>query len=313
MNWRKIIRVLLCLMVLGILSCVASGCQGQKKQKKSDGFYLYYTNQDHTKLVEVAYEPKHPGGFEGVREVLDAMNKMPDKKNTVKAKPEHVLINDILLEDRILKIDFNQDYEEMGQVEEVLCRSAIVLTVSQVDGVDCVNFTIEEKPLCNSKNEPVGNMTGADFVDHSESNINSFTKVEVELYFGDSEGKTLVPMHYEGVCSQNTSVEKLIVEKLIKGPKNGQYTKTLPSGIRLLSIQTKDGICYVNFDDSFCTEISDVSAELELYSIVNSLAELPYINKVLISVNGNTNKKLRDEISLEFALSRNLDVVAKQD
>ena len=72
---------------------------------------------------------------------------------------------------------------------------------------------------------------------------------------------------------------------------------------------TKDGICYVNFDNSFLTESTDVSPELEIYSIVNSLCELSYINKVQISINGETNVKFKDSISLEYTFTRNLDIV----
>ena len=65
----------------------------------------------------------------------------------------------------------------------------------------------------------------------------------------------------------------------------------------------------MNFDDSFMTESTDVSPELEIYSIVNSLCELSYINKVQISINGETNVKFKDSISLEYTFTRNLDIV----
>ena len=306
---KKIKGITMMMLLLTVVTGIFAGCAKERTGKKDDEIYLYYADTDQTSLVTVVYKPKNSTGIEAVREVIEQMNETSTEPNTVTAKPETVEINDIFFEDKILTIDFNLGYEEMGVVTELLCRSAIVLTVTQFQDVEYVNFTVEGQPLCNSQNEPIGNMTETDFVDHGKSDINSFTKVDVILYFADTTGKTLVPVDYEGVCNQNTSVEKMIVESLMKGPKSGNYTKTIPSNVRLLSVTTREGICYVNFDTGFLNEISEVSAELEIYSIVNSLSELSYINKVQITVNGSTNKKLRDEISLEFAFSRNLDVV----
>ena len=55
---------------------------------------------------------------------------------------------------------------------------------------------------------------------------------------------------------------------------------------KIINILTKDGICYVNLDSSFLTVVNNVSTEVAVYSIVNSLVELDNINKVQILVNG---------------------------
>ena len=303
----QIISVLLC-VVTG-MSFLCSGCGKKETKEDENGFYLYYTNKERTELTFITYEPQKTATLDLIKEVLEQMNKALNKPDMVTAKPENVIIKKYDLANDLLTIDFSASYLEMGKVEEVLCRSAIVLTLTQIKGVEYVAFTVEGLPLLDSQTNPVGSMKASDFVDTEESNINNYQQVRVELYFADSTGKKLEPVTYEGICDQNTSVEKLIIEKLIEGPTQKQYQRTLPSNVRLLSVLTKDGICYVNFNANFLTESVDVSPELELYSIVNSLAELSYINKVQISVNGDINKKLRDEISLNKVFSRNLDVV----
>ena len=73
---------------------------------------------------------------------------------------------------------------------------------------------------------------------------------------------------------------------------------------KIVNILTKDGICYVNLDSNFLTVINNVSTEVAVYSIVNSLVELDNINKVQILVNG--------EVPTTFSNStfeRNLDYV----
>ena len=201
----------------------------------------------------------------------------------------------------------------MGKVTELLCRSAIVLTLTQLNGIESVTFTVGGEYLTDSTGMPMGRMTAGDFIDNGESDINSYRQVKVDVFFSNSRETGLVPVTCNEICGSNTSVEKVILDRLIKGPTDSSYVKTIPSGVRLVSVLTKDGICYVNFNAAFLTEKSDVTSEFELYSIVNSLCELSYINKVQISVNGSTNNKLRDEISLDYPFARNLDIVINEE
>lgn len=306
---KSVKRVFVLFLVVITVLMACTGCSKKKEKKNASNIYLYYTDKNQTRLTSLIYTPNKTATLDVVEEVLKEMNKTSTEPNMVTAKPENVSIYGYELSDRMLTINFSTSYQEMNRVTELLCRSAIVLTMTQIEGIDYVAFTINNGPLLDSKNNPVGSMKASDFVDNGESNINSFQKIRIELYFADSTGKWLEPVTYEGICEQNTSVEKLIIEKLIEGPTQKQYQRTLPSGLRLNSVLTKDGICYVNFDPAFLTGSVDVSAELELYSIVNSLSELSYINKVQISINGETDRKLRDEISLEYTFSRNLDLV----
>lgn len=303
---RSLCSILFSLIL--VITCF-TGCENKSKKLKKGEIYLYYTDKKQTQLKTVTYKPKEKETIDIVNEVLKEMNKTSKELNVITAKPDNVSILECNLTENILEIDFDATYLEMSKVTELLCRSAIVLTVTQIEGVEFVIFTVNGEPLLDSDNTVIGTMKSTDFVDTVESNLNSYEKVTIELYFGNSDGKTLSPVVYEGIRQQNTSVEKLIIEKLIEGPSSKDYVRTLPSNLKLTSVITKDGICYVNFDSTFLTEVTDVSAELEIYSIVNSLSELSYINKVQISVNGVTDKKLRDEISLEYPFTRNLDVV----
>lgn len=310
MNYKfKNKKALSLIMVFAMVILIFAGCDKKDRVKKNDGIYIYYTDKDRTKLVSVIYKPEKKETIDQVKEVLERMNKTSKKLNNITAKPDDVEIQNYALYDSTVNIDFGASYYEMSKVTEILCRSAIVLSITQLKGVDYVIFTVNGQPLILNGNNAVGSMKAEDFVDDGVSNINSFQNLDVILYYADKTGTNLVATDYSGVYDMNTSVEKLIVEQLIKGPELSQYQRTLPSTVKLLSVLTKDGICYVNFDSSFLTETVDVSPELELYSIVNSLVELSYINKVQISINGETNVKFKDSISLEYTFSRNLDIV----
>ena len=97
-----------------------------------------------------------------------------------------------------------------------------------------------------------------------------------------------------------------MVEELIAGPsgqKEGLYP-VINSESKFINILTKDGICYVNLDSSFLTVVNNVSTEVAVYSIVNSLVELDNINKVQILVNGEVPSTFSNS-----TFERNLDYV----
>ena len=54
--------------------------------------------------------------------------------------------------------------------------------------------------------------------------------------------------------------------------------------------------------------MSNATPEVTLYSLVNSLVELPNVNKVQISINGETNVVFRETYNLSTVFERNLDI-----
>ena len=61
--------------------------------------------------------------------------------------------------------------------------------------------------------------------------------------------------------------------------------------------------------DLFLTQIYNVTSDVTIYSIANSLAELPNVNKVQISINGDSNMNYKENISLSTVFERNLELV----
>ena len=119
----------------------------------------------------------------------------------------------------------------------------------------------------------------------------------------------LIPETEEVVYSSNISLEKLVMEKLLEGPEDERLKATLSPERKVNSITVKDGICYVNFDASNMEITANVTEEVSVYSIVNSLSELKNVNKVQISIDGENNRMFRENISLSNVFERNLDLV----
>ena len=109
--------------------------------------------------------------------------------------------------------------------------------------------------------------------------------------------------------SSNISMEKLIMEQLLDGPKTKDAKSAIPEGTKLVSVSVVDGVCYVSLDEAFKNQDYKVNEAIVIYSIVDSLSELSTISKVQISVNGDTSGAYRDNFPLADMYDRNMDYV----
>ena len=101
------------------------------------------------------------------------------------------------------------------------------------------------------------------------------------------------------------------MEQLIAGPTEADVFATIPKDTKIVSVTTKDNVCYVNLDTGFTSQGYDVLGTVTIYSIVNSLTELPGISSVQILVNGETSITYKDNISLETIFQRNPEMIEK--
>ena len=105
-------------------------------------------------------------------------------------------------------------------------------------------------------------------------------------------------------------MERLVVEQLIAGVGEGEKAfPTINPGTKIVSVNVKDGICYVNLDNAFLTQIYNVTPEVTIYSITNSLVEIANVNKVQISINGDRNITYKECINFSSVFERNLELV----
>ena len=118
----------------------------------------------------------------------------------------------------------------------------------------------------------------------------------------------LIPVYRSVVYNSNISMEKLVVEQVISGPNSDIAYPTVSKDAKVKSINVKDGVCYLDLDSGFLNQTASVSAETAIYSIVNTLTELPNINKVVFSVNGQDSFQFMDFV-ISGAYERNLDIV----
>lgn len=278
-------------LLLFILSALfLAGCGRQKE----DGSYrIYYVNTDETKLIPETVEIKATEGEDLVWELLEKLQVQPEDAGLRPAIPSDVKVQGITLTAYQITVDFSEEYYKMEQTEEILTRAAVAKTLLQITDYPYVTFTVNEEPLVLEDEVTVGAMSEDSFVENPGGQINSSQKTTLTLYFADKKGKYLVPETREVHYNSNTSLDKLVIKQLIEGPKTNGLQATIPSGTKLITVSVVDKVCYVNLDEMFLNQNQEITEEVVLYSIVNSLTELDTVSKVQISVNGDTSGKVR--------------------
>ena len=138
------------------------------------------------------------------------------------------------------------------------------------------------------------------------------TRYELLLYFGSSNNNYLAGER-RVIISAEQLEEKIIIEELIKGPRNKFLHPTIPSDTLLLSIKTENNICYVNLSNRFLDySKAEKMNKLSVWSIVNSLTELSHVDSVQILVEGNKEDLLEKKIDTGEPLRRNEELMVSE-
>lgn len=298
---RKKMSVILCL----VLVIVLSGCSIGKKQSDAETYVYYVSISEHI-LEGTEYAPEETETEKVIEELLDALKNPEDVKQYQSVFPQKIEVTKYEMRDHQLKLYFNSEYLHMKKSDEVLLRAAVVQTMVQVNGVEFVSFYVGEEPLRDGSGNAIGLMNANDFVQGAETSVNAYQITDLNLYFSDRDGTALVAEQRTGVrYSSNVSIEKLVVDQLMKGPQSNDAMATIPKKTTLLGVSSRDGICYVNFDSGFLTESFNQTPEVTIYSIVNSILMNSTANQVQISIDGTSDMIFRGTVDLGHPLQMN--------
>lgn len=303
-------KITISLIFVLLVTFVFGGCSGQNKKK---GFQIYYLNMDVTKVIPVSYELKAEDTDGKIKEVLEALASDPDENDVRRVIPKDVSVLGYDYNGYLLTVDFSSEYYNMTSTEEVLSRAAIVRSLLQISGISYVSFTVGSEHLKDADGNTVSAMSNESFVENPGEQINTSLTTTLTLYFASSDGTSLVKEKRSVHYSSNISMEKLVMEQLLEGPKSSGMQAAVPVETKLITISVVDGICYVNLDEAFKNQNAEISEGVVLYSIVDSLTELPNVNKVQISINGDTKGKCRYTYELSNMYTKDNSLVVSDD
>jgi len=163
----------------------------------------------------------------------------------------------------------------------------------------CATDNTEQDQNDATQNEQTGTQTG------TQTAANPYT-----LYFANStNANQLVPVQRTYTKNWGTDVISQADEMmtaLIAGPTESMAAATIPTNAKVNSIDlSADGTMTVDFKEGFSENYQALktNSNMTVYSIVNSLTNLPGVEKVVLKENGKTFKVVDEEFT--DALTRN--------
>ncbi len=298
---RKIIWIIILFLTAATIIFSVVNKESEESVKEIS---LYFLNRDSMAFGVVTKEVTAETDSDLYRIVGETLLKGPSNKKYMPVAAKDVKIKSITNDDGNLTVDFSREY----QGTDIMSTYAVIKTFARLPNVRGVKVTADGEELINSDGTPLG------FIKDDEINTESDDDCAtgMRLYFSNAEKNALV-MEYRQINITDTQpIEQYIVAELIKGPKYKNSVKLLAQDTGILSVETTDGICYVNFKQDFIDK-NIASADLSrliIYSIVNSLTERDNVSSVQFLIDGKKTQKFGD-MNISELFVRNEDMIGK--
>lgn len=286
-NKKKIITtaVIAVLAVIAIILLILFIRQDYVSSKYNATLYFY--NETSTALVSENREIKYRDVYDLAENVIDELMKGPADGKKVKIIEKNAKLLSVEgIDTGNVTVNFSSEFLTGDSTKDVLAVYAVVKSLCTISDIESVKVVIEGKDIATNSGSIIG------FLKDSDINLSTDTYTsemrEVTLYFPKKDGGKLVKETRTIRVTDQQPIAQYIIHELIKGPENENLSPVLSDDTVLLSVETSDNICFVNFKSSFLDKNSG-SAEKEkmvIYSIVDSLTELNSIGRVQFLMDG---------------------------
>lgn len=304
---RKLFPVLLMLVLMFSLSACANFLPWRNSSSSDDsgpGYNIYYIDKGGSSIKPVPYMLKSTKEVDIINECLEALRTDPDDKDCQAVLNDTISISSVDYpgDDKTVGLHFTESYNNLSKTQEILTRAAIVKTLTQFSGiVNYVSFCIGDNWMTDSEGNTL-KMSSGDFATTLNISTEKFTKEDFVLYYATTDGKGLKTVVVTKKYDQMTSPEQVILNSLIRGKTTDTTKPPLSKNTQIRSVYNNDGVCYVDFNSGFLEKVDGQDFRVNVYSVVDSLTELDYIDSVKITVEGSEVENGPDNVSLSGEL-----------
>jgi germination protein M len=224
--------------------------------------------------------------------------------------PEGTKLLGISIKDKVAVVDFSEEFLHTTGLEEITSRLSVVNTLTQIEGIEKVRLHIDGEEMIGPSGMPLGDMEPAAL--NADGTPAAGRIITATLYFSDSQAEYLVGEKRDVTVNEGDKPEAAVIRELLKGPKTDDLWDAIPEGTKLLSVNTKDGLCTVDFSGEFVDNSpgGTASERMAIYSVVNSLTSLEGVKKVQFLINGK-KREIYTHMVFDKPFARDNDIIAK--
>ena len=162
-----------------------------------------------------------------LKNVLAILQEGPNADGATASMPQNLEIRSVTLEQATVTVDFSEEYLQMNDLEETICRSSVVWTLTSLDFVKNVRILVEGEPLKNQNGEAYAIFNRDNVWIDTEISAETTGYAILTLYFANAEGTDLVAEERVVEVNANQTREKTVLEQLIAGPANDESYPTI--------------------------------------------------------------------------------------
>ena len=224
--------------------------------------------------------------------------------------PEGTKLLGISIKDNVAVVDFSENFLHTNGLEEVTARLSVVNTLTQINGIQKVRLHIEGEEMIGPSGLPLGDMEPAAL--NEDGTPIAGEKMTVTLYFSDDDAMYLVSEKRDVVINEDDKPEAVVFRELIKGPQTDNLWDAIPEGTKLLSVNTKNGLCTIDLSKEFVDNSpgGTASERMAIYSVVNSLTSLEGVKNVQFLIDGK-KREIYTHMIFDKPIPRDNDIIAK--
>lgn len=280
-------RIMALMIAIVVLVTLLSACSDGALKHSAK---LYFVNSDSTELVPETREISihdDVSVVESVAKELMAGPKSPEYKAII---PKEAVLNEVNVAGDLVILDFSKEIYPETDADILLLSTSVLRTLTEIEGISRVLITVDGKDFESSDGNSIGIMNKDDIVFDTTPGVEQHQYIT--LYFADKDGAQLVKEERKITINEKEKVEMQAIKELIKGPENKDLSRTVAAETKVLSIEIKEGVCFVNFSQEFISRHpgGTMGEQLTIYSVVNTLTALDGIEKVQFLVEGQKNE-----------------------
>lgn len=277
--------------LLFALLLLLGACAPTSDAKVEQSFALYFpteTGELKTKAVSLQTQT--------LEEIISVYVQTLPPEGAKGAIPNGWMLHDVQQEETTAVVAFRG--KAYSQIETYLAAACLVKTLSQLEGIS------EIRMFAPGLDEEI-ELSAEDIVLKDTAMLPQ--KESIVLYLPDGRQRYLIKQTKTVEAMNETDKPRYIIERLLEASSEDAC---IPLETRLLSITVENGICTVNLSSAFVQNMKPNFAQerLAVYSIVNSLTEIPEITTVDIWIEGAPLEKLTF-MHVPNALERNERII----
>jgi germination protein M len=256
-------------------------------QTMTETVKLFYGDAGNEKIVAEERLISYQQGEDRYTAILQELIKGPEDKNHRANISPETKIYGTIQQDSALIVDFTREFNRFaGSMAEIIGVGSIVNTLTQFGEIEQVKILVEGEELIAPSGMPRG------FMEPFPSTAKPpEEKAAVTLYFSNRDGTNVVGetrvIAFPSEITRHDYI-KLVLQELIKGPRNANLKITIPPEAKVQEVRLQEDIACVDFSEEMQSKHwgGATGEALTINSIVNTLTEYPYIQRVKMTVEG---------------------------